>query len=97
MIDAVEGRVHCAPHIAAAMFSRLAGLLREPDAPEALPSLTPRESEILALVKLGRSNKDIARQLAISSATVKNHMHSILQKLRVSRRGQAVARLRPPR
>ena len=58
-----------------------------------LPSLTPRESEILALVKRGRSNKDIARQLAISSATVKNHMHNILQKLQVSRRGQAAARL----
>jgi DNA-binding NarL/FixJ family response regulator len=67
--------------------------LREPDAPEALPYLTSRESEILALVEEGRSNKDIARQLAISSATVKNHMHNILQKLQVSRRGQAAARL----
>jgi two-component system, NarL family, nitrate/nitrite response regulator NarL len=93
LMGAMEGRMHCAPHIAAAMFSRLAGFLREPDAPEALPSLTPRESEILALVEQGRSNKDIARQLAISSATVKNHMHNILQKLQVSRRGQAAARL----
>jgi DNA-binding NarL/FixJ family response regulator len=93
LMDAMEGRMHCAPHIAAAMFNRLAGFLREPDAPEVLPSFTPRESEILALVKRGRSNKDIARQLAISSATVKNHMHNILQKLQVSRRGQAAARL----
>jgi two-component system, NarL family, nitrate/nitrite response regulator NarL len=93
LMGAMEGRMHCAPDIAAAMFSRLAGFLREPDAPEALPSLTPRESEILALVQQGRSNKDIARQLAISSATVKNHMHNILQKLQVSRRGQAAARL----
>ena len=53
-----------------------------------------RESEILALVEQGRSNKEIARELAISIATVKNHMHSILQKLQVSRRGQAAARLR---
>ena len=92
LVDAIEGRMHCAPHIAAAMFNRLAGFLREPDAPEVLSSLTPRESEILALVKRGRSNKDIARQLAISSATVKNHMHNILQKLHVSRRGEAAAR-----
>ena len=49
--------------------------------------------EIPALVEQGHSNKDIARQLAISSATVKNHMHNILQKLQVSRRVQAVARL----
>ena len=94
LVGAMEGRMHCAPHIAAAMFNRLAGLLRESDAPGSLPPLTSRESEILALVEQGRSNKEIARQLAISSATVKNHMHDILQKLRVSRRGQAVARLR---
>jgi len=92
LVDAMEGRMHCAPHIAAAMFNRLADLLQEPGSSAVPPSLTSRESEILALVKQGRSNKDIARQLAISSATVKNHMHNILQKLQVSRRGQAVAR-----
>ena len=56
-----------------------------------------RESEILALVEQGRSNKEIARQLAISVATVKNHMHNILQKLQVGRRGQAAARVRRSR
>ena len=60
-----------------------------------LSNLTRRESEILALVDQGCSNKDIARRLAISSATVKNHMHNILQKLRVSRRGEAAARRHP--
>ena len=59
-----------------------------------MPALSSREGEILALVEQGRSNKEIARQLAISAATVKNHMHNILQKLQVSRRGQAAARLR---
>ena len=58
------------------------------------PSLSSRESEIPAFVEQGRSNKEIARQRAISSATVKNHMHNILQKLQVNRRGQAAARLR---
>jgi DNA-binding NarL/FixJ family response regulator len=93
VVDAIEGRMHCAPHIAAAMFNRLADFLQEQSPP--LPSLTSRESEILALVDQGCSNKDIARQLAISSATVKNHMHNILQKLHVSRRGQAAARRHP--
>jgi DNA-binding NarL/FixJ family response regulator len=92
LVDAVEGRMHCAPHIAAAIYKRLADFLQEPDPSASLPSLTSRESEILALVDQGRSNKDIARQLAISIATVKNHMHNILQKLQVSRRGQAAAR-----
>jgi two-component system nitrate/nitrite response regulator NarL len=94
VVDAIEGRMHCAPHIAAAMFSRLADFLQEP-LPPPLPSLTSRESEILALVDQGCSNKDIARRLAISSATVKNHMHNILQKLQVSRRGEAAARRHP--
>ena len=94
LVDAMDGRMHCAPHIAAAMFRRLADFLREPAPAGALPALTVRESEILALAEQGRSNKEIARVLAISCATVKNHMHNILQKLQVSRRGQAVARLR---
>jgi two-component system nitrate/nitrite response regulator NarL len=97
LIDAVEGRIHCTPRIVTAMFNRLAGFLQELNRRGSLPPLTFRENEILALVAQGRSNKEVARQLAISSATVKNHMHNILQKLRVSRRGQAVARLRPPR
>jgi two-component system nitrate/nitrite response regulator NarL len=94
VVDAMGSRMHCAPQIAAAMFARLADLLREAEPPPSLPSLSRRESEILALVDQGRSNKEIARQLAISSATVKNHMHNLLQKLQVSRRGQAAARLR---
>jgi two-component system, NarL family, nitrate/nitrite response regulator NarL len=72
--------MHCDPHIAAAMFARLAGLLREPDLQTPLSNLSARESEILALVGQGRSNKEIARQLAISAATVKHHTHNILQK-----------------
>lgn len=94
LVDAMDGRMHCAPHIAAAMFRRLADFLRDTGPRAALPALTMRESEILALAEEGRSNKEIARLLAISCATVKNHMHNILQKLQVSRRGQAVARLR---
>ena len=94
LVDAMDGRMRCAPHIAAAMFRRLADFLREARPQASLPPLTVRESEILALAEEGRSNKEIARVLTISCATVKNHMHNILQKLQVSRRGQAVARLR---
>ena len=94
LLDAMEGRIPCAPHIVAPMFERLASLLHERDRRGTLPFLTSRESEILGLVAQGSSNKEVARELAISSATVKNHMHNILQKLRVTRRGQAVARLR---
>ena len=94
LVDAVEGRMHCPPHITAALFNRLSHLMRESGPCRSLPSLTRRESEILALVEQGCSNKEIARRLVVSSATVKNHIHGIFQKLQVSRRGQAVARVR---
>jgi two-component system, NarL family, nitrate/nitrite response regulator NarL len=92
VVDAMQGHLHCAPQIAGAMYSRLAGLFHELGLQGSLPSLTSREGEILSPAEQGSSNKEIARQLRISSATVKNHMHNILQKLQVTRRAQAVAR-----
>jgi DNA-binding NarL/FixJ family response regulator len=53
-------------------------------------SLTPREMEILELICLGASNKDISRRLGISYQTVKNHVTAILRKLGVNDRTQAV-------
>jgi DNA-binding NarL/FixJ family response regulator len=52
--------------------------------------LTPREIEILDCVAQGNSNKEIARILSISDQTVKNHITSILRKLAVNDRTQAV-------
>lgn len=51
--------------------------------------LTAREKEILRLVSLGKSNKDIANELVLSIYTVKNHLKNILQKLCVEDRTQA--------
>jgi len=92
VLDVADGRMNCAPHITAAMFRRLADLLRP--GTNRLSVLTMREREILEFAEQGCSNKEIARRLSLSNATVKNHMHSVLQKLQVSRRGQAAARLR---
>jgi DNA-binding NarL/FixJ family response regulator len=52
--------------------------------------LSPREIEILEQVSRGQSNKQIARNLAISDQTVKNHITSILKKLAVNDRTEAV-------
>jgi two-component system nitrate/nitrite response regulator NarL len=56
--------------------------------------LTPREHQILDLIEQGSSNKQIAASLSIAPTTVKNHVHNILEKLHVARRGEAVAALR---
>ena len=54
--------------------------------------LTPRELEVLGFLKLGWTNRQIARELVISPGTVKNHVEHIIQKLEASDRTQAVVR-----
>lgn len=62
-----------------------------PSAPTA-GALTPREGDILKLIAGGLSNKEIARDLAITPETVKSHVKHIFTKLNVERRVQAVSR-----
>jgi DNA-binding NarL/FixJ family response regulator len=54
--------------------------------------LTPRELEVLELMKLGRTNRQIAADLVISLGTAKNHVEHIISKLGVSDRTQAVVK-----
>lgn len=62
-----------------------------PDA-EVVPSLTPREKEVLQRLVEGLSNKEIAQVLGISEHTAKFHVNAILVKLEVERRTEAVVR-----
>jgi DNA-binding NarL/FixJ family response regulator len=55
-----------------------------------MPSLTPREREVLALIAPGYTNPQIAVQLGISVGTVKKHVKAILQRLDASNRSHAV-------
>jgi DNA-binding NarL/FixJ family response regulator len=73
------------------LLRRLSALAsrRQPAAKELV--LTAREAQILRMLELGRSNRDIAAQLAIAVHTVKNHVHSLLTKLGVSSRAEAAA------
>jgi len=88
-----RGEVRYSRSITAALLHRLAGAA---SAPTGRMTLTPRETEIVRLIDDGLSNREIARRLAIEPATVKNHVHNLLEKLHVSRRGEAAARLRRP-
>jgi len=95
VLDSVgRGELLCSPRAAATLLRRVTTLAAGREGGE-LPNtaLTPREREIAGLLEAGLSNKDIARRLGIEVATVKNHVHNLLEKLQVHRRAQAVARL----
>jgi DNA-binding NarL/FixJ family response regulator len=94
VLNAQRGHVDCSPHVAGLLFRHVAILSEAKREAPQRPVLTRREREIAALVNEGLSNKEIARLLRIGAATVKNHVHNILEKLHVSRRGEAAARLR---
>lgn len=91
---ALRDEVFCDPKVSG-------GLLRElrrrqaMAAPASEPGdeLTRREREVLRMLGRRMSNKEIARQLCLSTATVKNHVHAILTKLNVHARSEALARL----
>ena len=54
--------------------------------------LTPREVEVLTAISNGLTNKEIARELGISRHTVKFHVESLMRKLAVSSRAEAVSK-----
>ncbi len=86
-----SGGTVCSPRLAALLLRRVARSAQ--DRPVTSP-LTSREREIAELLEQGLSNKEIGARLQIELPTVKNHVHSILTKLKASRRGQAAAMLR---
>lgn len=55
---------------------------------QVVPKLTQRENEIAALIRKGKSNKEIAAELFLSEGTVKNHITNILSKLELRDRTQ---------
>jgi len=83
---AAEGRTVLSPAVA----SRLVSAVRAPRSERNEP-LSAREREVLALVARGTSNREIARELFISEATVKTHLTHLYAKLGVNDRAAAVA------
>jgi two-component system, NarL family, response regulator len=83
LLDTIHAVHRGATRIPPAVASKLAERMTIPD-------LTPREKEVLELIVAGKSNQEIGAALFITEATVKAHVNSILSKLDVSDRTQAV-------
>jgi two-component system nitrate/nitrite response regulator NarL len=90
------GETACSSAMAGGLFRHLGQVALGRPAQANL--LTYRQQQIAQLIEEGLSNKDIARRLSLGVSTVKNHVHNILDRLEVSRRAEAAARLRglPP-
>jgi len=92
--DVVQGRLACPAEISCGLLRALFRMDQPsndsgPDRP-----LTRREGDVLQLIGQGLSNKEIARELALSVPTIKHHVHNILEKLNLARRAQAMRRIR---
>jgi DNA-binding NarL/FixJ family response regulator len=95
LVEAVRvvagGEALLAPEVTRRLIDRfLAGANPAAPAPPELDELTSRELEVLKLVARGSSNAEIAQALVVSDGTVKTHVSSILAKLGLRDRVQAV-------
>jgi two-component system NarL family response regulator len=95
--SAQKGEAHVSGRIAGAMMERLFYLSRMFSAVENKIDgdvrLTSRELEVLQFIGEGLTNQEIAARLVVEVGTVKNHVHSILEKLNVSNRDEAASYL----
>lgn len=89
VIKMAGGEMICSPKVAGELLAHWAN----PSGPVPIHNrLTPRERDVFQLMQRGCSNKEIARALSISGATVKNHVHHMFEKMQVKTRTQALAR-----
>jgi two-component system, NarL family, nitrate/nitrite response regulator NarL len=89
-----NGELRCSPRAAAALSRRVAELSAELQPSSHARLLSRREAEVAVLLEQGLSNQEISRQLCIALATVKNHVHNILDKLGLRGRAAAAAWVR---
>ena len=92
--SAADEELRCSYRLAGALLRQVARLSRPLPQVAGPGGLTARQLEILELIDEGLSNKEIARRLFIEVATVKNHVHNILERMQVRTRGEAAARFR---
>jgi DNA-binding NarL/FixJ family response regulator len=88
--SAARGETFLQPSITAKVVAELTRQSPAPSQKGLIEPLTAREIDILRMIARGRSNREIAESLVITEGTVKNHVTSILGKLGVRDRTQAV-------
>ena len=96
ILAVARGEFQCSPRVTSLILRRMATLVSESRALGPSTALSARERQIAALIDQGCANKEIATALGVEVSTVKNHVHNILEKLGVARRGQVAARVRHP-
>jgi len=94
LCDVAAGRVVMPPEIAGGLLQALFHPQATADAADPDVPLTRREGEVLSLLGQGLSNKEIGNELCLSVATVKHHVHHVLEKLKLPRRAQAMRKVR---
>lgn len=92
--DVAVGRMSCSAEVSAELMRALFQRAEPIESRTPNEALTRREEEVLRLIGRGLSNKEIARELTLSVATVKQHVHHVLAKLHLTCRAQAMRRVR---
>jgi DNA-binding NarL/FixJ family response regulator len=91
-VEAVQrGEIACSNGAAGLLFHHAKSMTMTIVRGDVGTRLTRRETEVLHLLAVGLSNKEIGRSLSIQVPTVKNHVRSIFAKLRIRNRSQAAA------
>jgi DNA-binding NarL/FixJ family response regulator len=94
LIDAIHAVAHgyglIAPEVTGRLIREFAAVSPNPDTAKALDALSARERDVLLLIAHGNSNAQIASQLFLEESTIKTHVSSILAKLNLNSRVQAV-------
>jgi DNA-binding NarL/FixJ family response regulator len=85
LTEVADGQAHCSDSINSALLRGIAS--NGPRSKRKTTPLTEREHEVANLVASGCTNKEIATQLQIAPGTVKSHVHNVIRKLGVARRG----------
>jgi DNA-binding NarL/FixJ family response regulator len=97
LAEVLRGEQSCSGRVASSLLRRISEGTHPGNARTNVPrtpALTDREQQIIQLIGAGLSNKDIARRLDIGVPTTKSHVHNLLRKLDLQRRGQVAPWMR---